>query len=1621
MSQLKTDKPSRIQDFRMIYLEASVLAPNEPIYIQDTVQSVSNPDLAPPGPFSNSSNIESVLNSRRKLHLVASVNHTEQERPATQVRAFPQDQPPNSARTNKQEELKTMNSSLRVSRNEESKPDSRPNTRGFSQTNKFNPAKSATRGVPTKFYGNLSEREKAESYFELYDKNQELKKDHNIMSQKIKELTITLNRLQGDVKYERTLAESYTGQDFHSSMLNVNEERERLERENEELKDRLKQLRKSVTTGIKKKVGKKGPPTLSMAPYKPKVLTNHPEKPDEHLLIDKLKYQLLECEKEIQRLRSHSTQTATGKSEPVSILTQDFKDKATQLAVIECKYSTLELSFESQRMYLESLKKMYEESQLSLRNEKTRCAELEIKLRAAEMAATAPIDMAKTIEELRQENRRLENQIRELCQSPFVKDARNRVVTGSRITTLESELDKFNSSVKEYKERCLKAESELSRLDIEAKKAIAERDTYKDQNLRLSVLLEEKSKRMDDFEEHLRAIATGGDLNTFMKALGLLKLRGEEPAWSQLDFLERNTMIPNDVAGLTREVERLKLEKGQIAAELEKISSLLRVKNDQEKDSLELHNATIEQLRIQLKAANQRAEELARLADFRANRVIQLERNQRLNTYDDANRIIGSKSELRVGDWEAAACEFVEGGTEVGTDENILDLWLGEGEYYEIALQQALRDHLAETGEYVTFIGVDFYDHETQTTSLCEGLRPYFNIHISFKIKVNDFFIKYLEKDYITLQIHASKGNKHVTFAIGKISLKEILSRTSAMAEANTRTSMIESAVTLLNVKDSRTSMGVLRYKLRMRYPLSEALRWYKEKQDIIEIVHPKIHALDTSYQPVKTSLKRNIVVTIFRCSGLGGKGYPGDLRPFVYFQFFGDKETSTKVCIGPDPVWDDTNIFEVEVTPDIQKYLDKENLEFIVFDDNAPIRTQGEDIIGIAHVPLSSLLLDTAAEGSYTLYSTSGQPRGEISLRIAWRDSRADAYNYGTPLSQVWEKDIYERIARNLIERGLNMESSFSVFDQDQDGLISPQEFRTTLLITLRLPISEQETQLLINSCNLLEGGITHTEFRNKFKSLIPEEGTGKSWEEAVLDKIRDRIHQKGLSIREAFMAFDLNKDGTVDTNEFRQTMRIMQLGLSDNEIERLTKWFDPRCTNRINYQIFCDRISTEKTSISGWEEQVLDKVKERIRSKGLNIRQAFQAFDLNRDGTIDAEEFRKTFKIMQLGLTDVEIERVLTFFDPRGNGKIMYEAFCLRIEDQRFDDADRWLDNLIERIAPEIRSKGINVSQTLGLFDRKNDGTMDSTEFLGAVRAFDLSLNNEDINRLIRELDPKSTGRVSYRRFSDRFIRKPSPDVSTLKKTSNPTPVEFKPPVPSVTPSAKAPEVKQTPRKEEDKIEEVIRVIARSGIDLNTAFKVFDIDSDNFISRQEFIKIFDEMKLGLTRTQIEVMLQKIDTSGDGKVSFVEFKRLFQSYGIEVREVSPGRETIMGRKKIRSVQEVFDMMDEYLNKHSMNLVRLFTQVFDSNHDAWISRPEALKGFNSILTYPLTEQEMKSVMSELCPPGQTQFNFNMLREAYLRFSKKASASPSDTSRDQLRQATDSMSKTIQRSNSQLRK
>ena len=1318
------------------------------------------------------------------------------------------------------------------------------NVRGTSSTSMMQRKKTR----PNTF-DKLSEKDKTDVYFRMQEENLKLKKDHQELERNLVMMKTNFTKLEKGVKQEREMAESYTGKDFKSTQIETQYGADTLKAENKMLLQENKILIKAALTGNlnKQLLSRIEGPTLNKFNMKPKILSGA-------VMFD------------IKREQSPRREP----SPPIRLMEEQ----------------TDEYKIRYERLYEEYLDI---KSRYNTELEKNR----ELELRLTKQSPSAPvIDYSQELFALREKCKMLERQLADALQSPFLKE-------DSRVKTLQIELNTF-------KERGLKLDSSMLELAKKLEAMTYERDKYKEEFLVLQARLGVKENYMKEFETQLRSIG-GMDLNAFMKALGLMKLRGDEPAWSQLNFLEDATGIPNDLQGLRREIERLKLEKGQLAAEVEKAQSLLVLRNEMEKEKTSMYETEIEQLRIQLRSAQGRTEELARLADYRANRVIQLERNQRLNTYDEDNRIVGTKTHVTIGELQNAAPEFMESGTEVAPNENILDLWLGEAEFYQSALEAALRGQVSITSAFLSFLTVDFYNMETQSTSLCDSIRPKYNVHISFKINVNDSFIKTLQTGYIYLEGHASRGDSHMTFCRASIPLKELLTRAGAISELNTKTGVIESMVVLVSNFDGKTSIGSQNYKMRMRNPLSEAMRWYREKEEIVELANPKQFALDTVYSYSGPTRTRELIVTVFKCMSLKGQVYPGNMRPFVFFQIYTEPEAYTQIAVGPDPVFDQTFKFSMMTTGDLKKYLDTETLDIIVFDDNAPIREGGQDVIGTGKVPLNALLLDTAVEGTYLLYNTRGVESGRVTLRIAWKDSKADEVGYGTPLTQVWEKEAYERIARALSSRGLGLESSFKVFDQDQDGLISPQEFRNTILITLRIPLSEQEVQLLINACQLNEGGITRTTFRQKFAALLPSDRVlggrpeESSWEESVLDMVRKRIQDKGLNVKDAFAAFDENKDGIISAAEFIKAFRVMQLGLSDSEIELVLKYFNAGRDGKINFREFCARI---ESGALPWEERILGMVRTRIREKNLSVREAFSAFDENKDGTITRAEFIETFRVMQLGLKQEEVEKLFHYFDPNRDMKIDYNEFCDKVEGSGSKSAGFAEEKILNLVRGRVREKGLSLKQTFEAFDDNRDGTISKAEFSKAFRIMSLGVGEEDVLKLFNYFDPRRTGSVEYQVFCSR--------------------------------------IQNAGNWEDEMIQRVRSRIREKGLSIKQSFGAFDENQDGRISANEFLKTFRIMDLGISDSDVQKLFTCFDLKRIGSIDYRDFCDKISSSGSLRTDKSEMSGSAYGEDKLERINS---MVRQRIQENNLSLKKAF-EAFDENKDGNISRAEFIKAFN---------------------------------------------------------------------------
>ncbi len=71
------------------------------------------------------------------------------------------------------------------------------------------------------------------------------------------------------------------------------------------------------------------------------------------------------------------------------------------------------------------------------------------------------------------------------------------------------------------------------------------------------------------------------DQDEFLRTLGIVKWKGEKPAWlsvTSIDRKHKNLQELSDTGDLHKEIQDLILEKGELAAHLEKAQQLLETK-----------------------------------------------------------------------------------------------------------------------------------------------------------------------------------------------------------------------------------------------------------------------------------------------------------------------------------------------------------------------------------------------------------------------------------------------------------------------------------------------------------------------------------------------------------------------------------------------------------------------------------------------------------------------------------------------------------------------------------------------------------------------------------------------------------------------------------------------------------------------------------------------------------------------------------------------------------------------------------------------------------------------------------------------------------------------------------
>ncbi|TSM52253.1 Protein fantom [Bagarius yarrelli] len=648
-------------------------------------------------------------------------------------------------------------------------------------------------------------------------------------------------------------------------------------------------------------------------------------------------------------------------------LQKQLADRENSFTVLEGRFLQLQDSQKTLKASHDTAMAKVDELTGQLKEEKLRILGLENQLQTKALQEKMTSELLEQIRDLEKERNLLKENCDKLVNSAF------DVIQEPKWKTREQQLKLQIAQLEMALKSDLTDKNQI--LDkIKAERDLNEKLIKENRELQLSYL--EQKQQFDEMKDRMK----------FFTKVRKTQKNGE---LSFLEKVEEEVQIDTD-----RSLKELQATYAETVQELEKTRNMLIIQHKINKD----YQAEVEAVTRRmndLKMDNElKQEKLAQLLDMRAAKIKKLEgmiKDKSLKLFNLKRSIhpnifflyvaqlkdiaYGTKAHVFRPDItdNDVADEFDE-TVNLARGENLLEIHLGTAQFSPEAL-----DSLGDK-EPATFCTYAFYDFELQSTAVVRGPQPVYNFTSQYLVKVDDLFLQYIHSSSVTVEVQLAECLTFRTIAAGQIRLSHVLERDGKVFDT----------LQLVGLSGEIRVFGTLDFWLRLRVPMEQAIRLYKERVKAVGFLNSSVKdESQTSISPSSSSSFKDknlneLYITIRCCSKLKSRGPHIQPSPYVIYKFleFTDHDTSILPSTN-EPQFEDHMTFPLTMNSDLDAYLKAEALTLYVFDD---LDLDNQLYLGKANVPLISLAHDKAITGTFELTDPAGLPSGYIDVTLKWK-----------------------------------------------------------------------------------------------------------------------------------------------------------------------------------------------------------------------------------------------------------------------------------------------------------------------------------------------------------------------------------------------------------------------------------------------------------------------------------------------------------------------------------------------------------------------------------------------------------------------------------------------------------
>ncbi|XP_013878451.1 protein fantom [Austrofundulus limnaeus] len=707
---------------------------------------------------------------------------------------------------------------------------------------------------------------------------------------------------------------------------------------------------------------------------------------------EQLREELIKKEAELEKQRQQHTSILRSQvSRNLSLIKQQkqLDSRSNTVTELEGRFLQLQEAQVSLKVSHDAAMMKVDELSAQLKEERLKSLELNKQLQTKNLTKTHLEQLQQQISELEQERELLKEDNKRLLNSAFDVSQQQRWKLQEQQLKLQiAQLEMaLNADLVDKKEILDKVKSERDKNELLAEESRKLQIQFLEQKQQV----EELTKRLEFYskeEEYSVAELT--------EALLLIRKRKSQKS-GDLSFL-------SELEDTESSVRELRAAHAETIQELEKTRNLLILESRISKDHQAELDSMVQRMNSDRVEYEQKLTQQAQLLDSRAAKISKLEAQLRDIAYGTKTFVF--RPDVPGEDEEDGFDEPLQ----LDRGENLLELQI-VGATLSPAALQTLGD--AEPSTFCTYA---FYLFELHATPVATGRSPKYGYTSRYVVSTDQNFLDYLHRCSVTVELHQALGLDWRTVATGRLRLQQLMERSGK----------VHGSIPLVGAQEEARSFGSLDYWVRLKVPMMETVRLYRDKLKAAEFIqsaspHTQLHQSDLRWN--------QLLITVQRCSDLQSRTLQQP-SPYVFYKFFTfpDYPTSTvNDCHNPE--FNDLKSYSVLMDPDLDRYLRSEVLQFYVFDFN---EEQRDTYLGKARVPLLSLSQDQVVSGVFELTSPSGRPAGCIEVTLRWK------LTYVPPPGDTTAAAESRFIPEEKVEEEPSTRTDVSLQDKEEDRALA-------------------------------------------------------------------------------------------------------------------------------------------------------------------------------------------------------------------------------------------------------------------------------------------------------------------------------------------------------------------------------------------------------------------------------------------------------------------------------------------------------------------------------------------------------------------------------------------------------